>query len=497
MTTRKVLLVEAEMSPLAPVGGVAEYVLGLASALRAKAHDVRVAIPAYGYLLSKDGVNRIAERVVVELGLGASDITEVYETAVECPGRPGLTLPVYLLGNHKHFALCRSPEDVYSWPNHEPWIAFCRAVIDFFGDPKSAWTPEVIHCHDAHASLVPTYIKHGRNVDSLSSARSVLTIHNLLAQGVGEPGLVAYAGLPWSLFSVDCFEYYGQANSLKAGLVCADVSNAVSRTYAEEICSGPDFGFGLEGVLNGLHLAGKLHGIVNGIDENRWRMPGLKYDGKDSLDTILEARKAARIPLYRDWKWKDDGAPVLSFRSRWDEQKGARILAEGMDEILEFARCIIVAWGMAGGKSELQRAWEDLNKLAKKHPDRLLINPSQVIGVDKTALHYTVSDLFLMPSRYEPCGLAQMECQRYGVIPIVRKTGGLADTVSEMKTDRFPSPNGFLFEEFLTAREMVAATRRAVSAFQDKAALKRLVQNALLQKNSWDTRVKQYEDLYR
>jgi len=497
MTTRKILLVAAEVSPLVPVGGIAEYVLGLASALRAKGHDVRAVIPAYGYLRSKDGVNRIAERVVVELGVGASDITDAYETAVECPGRPGLTLPVYLLSDHKHFTSCRSRDDVYGWPNHEPWIAFCRAVIDFFGAAKAPWRPDVLHCHDAQAALVSTYVKHGRNVGSLSSARAVLTIHNLLAQGVGEPGLVAYAGLPWSLFSVDCFEYYGQANFLKAGLVCANAVNAVSRTYAEEICSGPDLGFGLEGLLNGLRLAGKLHGIANGIDDNRWRMPGLKYDGSDSVDGILRARKDARKALYSDWKWKDDGAPVLSFRARWDEQKGVRILAENMLDMIGFARCIISTGEVPGSTAELRDAWAALTKLAKAHPDRLVLNPPQLDPVEATALHYSISDFLLMPSRYEPCGLAQMECQRYGVIPIVRKTGGLADTVSELKTDRFPSPNGFLFEEFLTAREMIAASRRAVSAFQDKAAFKRLVQNALLQKNSWDTRVKQYEDLYR
>lgn len=518
MAERKVLLVAAELAPLVSVGGVAEYLLGLGAALKARGCDVRVAIPAYGYLRAVEGVRRIAERVVVRLGVGASDITDVYETAVACPGQGGLALPVYLLGNHKHIASCRSSADVYGdWPNHEPWIAFSRAVVDFFGAPKASWVPDVIHCHDAHSALIATYLKQlrGTNPDApLAGARTLLTIHNLLAQGLGDLGIVAYvghnpleqvmgdlgivayAGLPLSLAGVDCFEFWGRANVLKAGLVSADAVNAVSRTYAEEICSGPELGFGLEGVLLRLRKEGKLHGIVNGIDESRWRLTGLAYDGSDSVDTVLRARKDARKPLFAEWKWKDDGAPVLSFRSRWDNQKGAGLLAEGMPDILEFARCIVVAWAMQGVSSILQKAWSDLNALAAKRPDRLIVNPSQVASVDGTGLHYTVSDFFLMPSRYEPCGLAQMECQRYGAIPIVRKTGGLADTISEVETSRFPSPNGFLFEDYGTARDMVGATRRAFGAFRDKAALKRLIQNALLQRNGWNTRIEQYEALY-
>jgi starch synthase len=497
MKKRKVLLVATEMAPLACVGGVAGYILGIAGALRRRGHDVRIAVPGYAFLLKN--AKLLTERLVVGLGVGATQVGKVYETSVAVHGETDLQLPVYLLSVHPHFATARDTKDVYSWPNHEPWIAFCRGVLDFLGSQTSQWVPDAIHCHDAHAALLATYIRHLRetNPDApIAGARTLLTIHNLLSQGLGDPGLVAYAGLPWSLFSIDCFEYYGRANCLKAGLVSADMVNAVSRTYAEEICSGPDFGFGLEGVLLGLRRAGKLHGILNGIDENRWRMPGLKYDGTDSIDGILRARRDARKTLYADWKWKDDAAPVLSFRARWDEQKGARILAESMPEITEFARCVISTGEVPGTTPELRKAWTTLDELAKARPDTLVINPPQLGPVEATALHYTISDFLLMPSRYEPCGLAQMECQRFGVIPIVRKTGGLADTVSELETSRFPSPNGFLFEDSVTDHDMVQAARRAYRAFQNKVVLKRLIQNTLLQKNSWDTRIAQYEALY-
>jgi len=494
---RKVLLVVAEAAPLANMGGIAEYILGLAGALRRQGHDVRIALPGYAFLL--ESAKPLAERFVVELGVGATQVGKVYETSVAVPGNGDLQLPVYLFSAHPHFATARDSKDLYNWPNHEPWIAFSRSIVDFFGSPIPGWIPDVIHCHDAQAALVPAYIKHFRETKPdapIPSARTVLTIHNLLSQGVGDPGLVAYAGLPSSLFSINCFEYYGRANCLKAGLLSADTVNAVSRTYAEEICSGSDLGFGLEGVLLGLRRDGRLHGILNGIDENRWRMPGLKYDGSDSVDRIVRARKDARKTLYAAWKWKDDGAPVMSFRARWDEQKGARILAENMREMTEFARCIISTGEVPGTTPELRNAWGTLIELAKARPDRLVLNPSRLAPVEATALHYTVSDFLLMPSRYEPCGLAQMECQRYGVIPIVRKTGGLADTVSELETGRLPSPNGFLFDDLFTERDMVEATRRAFRAFQDKAYLERIIKNTLRQKNSWDTRIGQYEALY-
>ena len=494
---RKVLLVAAEAAPLANKGGIAEYILGLAGALRRQGHEVRIALPGYAFLM--ESAKPMSERFVVELGVGATQVGTVCETSVTVPGDGDLQLPVYLFSVHPHFATVRDGKDLYNWPNHEPWIAFCRSIVSFFGSQIPKWMPEVIHCHDAQAALVPVYIKHLRDIKAdapIADARTVLTIHNLLSQGIGDPGLVAYAGLPSILYSINCFEYYGRANCLKAGLLSADTVNAVSRTYAEEICSSPDFGFGLEGVLLGLRRGGRLHGILNGIDENRWRMPGLKYDGSDSVDRIVRARKDARKTLYADWKWKDDGAPVMSFRARWDEQKGTRILAENMREMTEFARCIISTGEVPGTTQELRNAWGILVELAKARPDRLVLNPPQLAPASATALHYTISDFLLMPSRYEPCGLAQMECQRYGVILIVRKTGGLADTVSELETDRLPSPNGFVFEDLLIEHDMVETARRAFRAFQDKAYLERIIKNTLRQKNSWDTRIAQYEALY-
>jgi starch synthase len=326
--------------------------------------------------------------------------------------------------------------------------------------------------------------------------RAVLTIHNLLNQGVGPPGIVAYAGLPPGLFDVDGFEFYGLANTFKAGLLSADSVSTVSSTYAEEICQSSELGFGLEGVLQGLKNAGRLTGIVNGIDKDRWRMKGLKYDGTDDIDAIIRAKNALREKLYRRWAWKHTKQPVIAFRSRWDTQKGVALLVECIARILTHARVIVGVWGTEGASSELRTAWRRLNQLAEERSDRLLINPEGISTIADTATHYTIADFFLMPSKYEPCGLVQMECQRYGTIPIVRATGGLADTVSEQGTSSFPSPNGFVFAE-MTSDALIEAVMRAVEAFHDSTRRNHLIENALLQRNGWDNRVGQYEALFR
>src|SRR5437867_6339978 len=216
---KKVLLVSPELAELAAVGGIAEYTLGLAMALLRRGHDVRVAIPSYGYLRPRSDRRVLEERLIVKLGVGASEVAAVSEIICTCPGSDDLHLPVFLVGEHRHFATVRNPADIYRWPTHEPWIAFCRAIVDFLA--STDWRPDLIHCQDAHAALVPVYVRYLRETEPsafASSTRTILTIHNLLNQGRGEPDLVAYAALPRRLFD-EWFEFYGEANCFKAGLL--------------------------------------------------------------------------------------------------------------------------------------------------------------------------------------------------------------------------------------------------------------------------------------
>ena len=297
------------------------------------------------------------------------------------------------------------------------------------------------------------------------------------------------------MFEVGGFEYHGSANCFKAGLLSADRVSTVSRTYAEEICQSNEYGFGLEGVLRRLKHTGRLTGIVNGIDEDRWRMKGVRYDGSDHIEDIIRAKDSLRQQLYPKWKWQETDEPVIAFRSRWDNQKGIGILAEGIERILTIAKVIVRVWGTDGATTELRNLWQRFNKLAEEKPERFLINPEGISTIGDIAAYYTIADFFLMPSRYEPCGLMQMECQRYGTTPIVRETGGLADTVSEKCIPNFPSPNGFVFQE-MKPDSMIEAVERAVETFHNPNKRREMIQNALLQRNGWDSRVSQYEALF-
>jgi starch synthase len=486
----KILIATSEIATLAPVGGIAEYVLGLSAALIRAGHDVRVALPAYAHLLERSDVTRTVERLVVPMGTAATFASPVYETAIECLGPRLVRVPVILLCEHAHFASVRATGQVYDWPNHEPWVAFSRAVVAYI--EQMPWKPDVVHCQDAHAALIPVFLRAARQKSRSGASgvrwpKTIVTIHNLLNQGLSDPTILDYAGLGREWFTGDAFEYYGRANGFKAGLLCADGVTTVSRTYADEIKESKEFGFGLEGVLRGLP---SVTGIVNGIDDDRWHAPDLDYT-RPSADAVRRLKRATRDKLFAAWNWRVDDEAVIAFRGRWDDQKNVRLVAECMPEILRRARMVLCTWGVPGGDEDLRRAWKALEASADVKPDRLLINPKGIGGVDETALHYTIADFFLMPSRYEPCGLTQMEAQRFGTIPIVRRTGGLADTVFEAPQPGVASPNGFVFDGS-TAEVLLSALDRAL-AKKSAGTLDDVIENTLRQANAWQHRVPEYE----
>lgn len=500
MSKLKILLVTSELAEVAPVGGIAQYVFGLATSLLRRGHDVRIAIPSYGYLPSKYNLRVLNDRLVVHLGIGFTDVTAVHEMHLDCPGKEDLRLPVIVAGGHRHFVSVRSPKDIYDWPNHEPWIAFSRTGVDHLR--TSNWRPDVIHCQDAHTALIPIYVAQLREQDQrrrpdvpatfAPSTTTVLTIHNLQNKGEGPRALLDYADLPDHLFATH-FEYWGHANSFKGGLLSTDRITTVSKTYAREICMSKDFGFGLEGVLQS--VSGKLTGIVNGIDEDQWKMKGVRYDGTDLAADVVNAKKAERKRLYPDWEWQETDEPVIAFKARWDRQKGIELIGRRMEQLLRHAKVVFDTLSVPGPSDPFAGIWYKLTNLAEAQPQRLKINAKGTMTVPESAALYAIADFFLMPSIYEPCGLAQMECQRYGAVPIVRETGGLADTVSEEVARTLPSPNGFVFRE-ATAEAMMAAVDRAIKTFHDPRSMHELIRNALKQQNGWDNRVMEYEAVY-
>jgi starch synthase len=499
----KILINTAELVELAPVGGIAEYAFGLAGALLQAGHDVRVAMPAYAFALKREGLKPVNERLVVKLGFGHSVPIRVHEVGLECPAGSGKVLKVLLFEGHRHFAAATAPSHVYDWPDHEPFIVFSRAVVEYLisvqdQGNRTQWAPDVVHCQDAHTALIAVYMRQLRedrekrkHTNFADHARSVVTVHNVLNQGKGPESLVAYAGLPQRLFRDD-FEFWGDANCFKAGIRAADMVNTVSRTYAAEIRGSNEFGFGLEGDFSVAHSQGRMVGIVNGIDEGRWALKGLRYDGSSTNDDLVRAKKDVRDRLFSVWQWADDRRPVIAFRSRFDEQKGIGLLAAAAEAISKRAKLVIVTWGP---NIDADPVFKRLKQIAESQPDRIKVNPKELASPAQTSDHYAVADFLLVPSKYEPCGLTQMECQRFGTIPIVRRTGGLADTVSETKVDGFPSPNGYVFDE-MSAVSMTEKVVRAIEDFQDATRLSELRKNVLLQTNGWPSRLAEYEVVY-
>jgi starch synthase len=456
----KVLLTAAELAPLAPAGGVAQYVMGLARALKRKGHDVSVAIPKYGFQ-GLDEKNLLAG------------------------------ISVRRIESDEFFGNVKNAGAIYRAPNFVPWIRFAQAIV---AELKSSGSmPDVVHCQDAHSCLVPLLIaeERHRDPDRFGKVATVLTIHNLLEQGKLSKALFDSVGIPEALFGSH-FEYYGDANCYKAGLIACDRVTTVSSTYAREIISGDEFGFGLAGVLN--HLRHKPIGIVNGVDGTDWSMPGIRYDGSDKAADVIRVKREAKCRLLSNWTISDRD-PILTFKARWDRQKGIDLLIRSMEPLLESACCVFDTWGEPkNDQGQNWHRWQRLKQLEEKYPLRLAVNVPGTTSPAESAALYSLGDMLLMPSVYEPCGLAQMECQRFGCIPIVRRTGGLADTVQDFLTGTNDA-NGFVFNT-MTKAGLLSAVNRAVTAFHDKKNWHGLICNALAQKNDWDDRVSNYESLY-
>ncbi|MEK6304254.1 MAG: glycogen/starch synthase [Acidobacteriota bacterium] len=455
----KILIATVELAPVASAGGVAQYTMGLARALREAGHDVHVAIPDYRFL--PDFVPSILE---------------------------GIT--VHRVGRHHHFQNVRDARGIYgTGGDFEPWVTFARAVTELVRTSR----PDIVHCQDAHTSLVPVFIAAERQQNSAAfpQTRSVITIHNLLEQGKGGRDFFDRLSLPQALFDTH-FEFFGQTNCFKAGLLMADRVSTVSRTYANEIPTSDEFGFGLAGVLRALPVTPA--GIVNGIDAESWKLAGARYDGTDDIEAITQTKRSLLPTLLPIWSQEQE-VPVIAFKARWDRQKGILLLAECMEEVLEHARFIFDTWPEPrDGHADHFDVWKVLTSLRDRYPLRFALNVPRTTSPEESVALYTAADFLIMPSVYEPCGLAQMECQRFGCIPIVRRTGGLADTVTDL-TAGVSKANGIVFDT-MTRAGLMTAVKRAVTAHSDSRVMKSLLANALGQDNEWNTRMEAYESLY-
>jgi starch synthase len=434
------------------------------------------------YHMIKNGPNASTELVEdLEANLGPLRLS----FNVRAPESPDY--PFYFVERDEFFErsqLYGTPKGDY-FDNLERFAFFCGAVfpvcraLDF--------KPHLIHCHDWQAALAPVYLKkRWAGEEILAGTKSVLTIHNLAYQGLFPKDKFPLLGLDWSLFSIDGLEFYDRINLLKGGIVFADAITTVSRGYSQEIKT-PEYGYGLEGVLQS--RAQDLFGILNGVDYQEWspesdRWLPATYDSKKLAGKAKD--KAALMEAFGLDKARAK-APLLAMISRLTDQKGFDLLAEILPQLLSRDLMMVIL----GTGEEKYHRW--LAAEAAKYPGKLGVK----IAFDNGLAHLIEAgaDMFLMPSRFEPCGLNQIYSLKYGTIPVVRATGGLADTVIQVAPGTGKG-TGFLFTDY-DPEAFAKAVYTALDTFENKKLWRRIMQNAMSQDFSWRKSAQSYLELYK
>ncbi|BAC88873.1 glycogen synthase GlgA [Gloeobacter violaceus] len=450
----KVLFAAAECAPLAKVGGMADVVGSLPLALAEMGLDVRIILPYYGFL----GELPKSEQPVWTGGAMFQQV-EIYEARL-----PGSDIPLYLVG-HPAFA----NERIYGFED-EAWrfTLFSRTVAEFLW--RGGWDPQVLHCHDWHTGLLPLWMRS-------MPVMTVFTIHNLAYQGPPLPYFRAFVDVPYDT---------GAWNPMVAGIIHSDAITAVSPTYAREICT-PEYGERLDGLLRG--QGNRLTGILNGINTKALDPATDKHLTVNYDTTSLDRRVENKLALQREFGFEVSADRLLvGIVSRLVDQKGFDLLAPLWDNWMHTSGAQLVVLGSGDPFYEFL-----FRSAAERYPDRIKAVLSYNVPIAQRI--YGGADLFLMPSRFEPCGIGQMIALRYGAVPLVRKTGGLADTVF------FHNPldekgNGFLFDRYDPAN-LLAMLYRAEEAFRYKDYWRRLQLRGMEADLSWRASAHQYADLYK
>ncbi|BCR06420.1 hypothetical protein DESUT3_34890 [Desulfuromonas versatilis] len=476
---RKILLVSSEVTPFAKSGGLADVAGSLPQALRRLGHDVRIIMPFYQAVARRgETLEKRVASLEVEIA-GAAHIANIHRGAL---GK----VPVYFVENREYF----EREGLYGTPagdfddNHRRFGFFCRAVLEAL--PLLDFRPEVIHLNDWQSGLVPALLRSEYGDDPFySGTGTLLTIHNLGYQGMFGREILDELGLDPALGSMHALEYYGGLSFLKGGLMFSDLLNTVSKTYCREIQT-PEMGIGFDGILR--HRGADLHGIVNGIDPGFWNPaadPALPapYDA-EHLEGKAQCKRALQQQLGLA---VDPSVPILAMVTRLDTQKGLEIVEQAWEGLMQrHLQFVLLGTGD-------QKHMERFTRLKDRYPGRVSINLSFDDALSRRI--YAGSDLFLMPSLYEPCGLGQLIALRYGVVPVVRETGGLADTIIDPQQDPARA-NGFKFRE-PQAWALLGALDRALTLHAERQGWRQLVQHGMRGNFSWEGSAQRYLELYR
>jgi starch synthase len=472
----RILFATSEIHPLIKTGGLADVSASLPAALQALGQDVRVLLPGYSQVLGAlKGSKTLATFRLFEGGdevrlLGAK--------------MPGTGVPLYVLDAPQYFCRVGGPYHYHlggDWPDNPMRFGMLSKAAALLGSAASPvdWQAELVHCNDWQTGLAPAYL----HLDSGIHAKSVMAIHNIAFQGNFDRDWLRHLHLPQSLFHMHGVEFHGHLSFLKAGLQYADRIVTVSPTYAHEI-QATEMGYGMQGILSARRDV--VSGILNGIDDKEWDPAsdphlGAHFDaqnlaGKAEVKRALQQRMGLEV---------DAHAPLLGVVSRLTYQKGLDLLLECLPALLDSGAQLAV---LGSGEPEFERRYQ---LLAQRHPGRVAVSTK----FDEPLSHQIMAgaDIFLMPSRFEPCGLNQMYGMRYGTPPVVRRTGGLADSVTNASLE---GGTGFVFDE-PGVSALQQTIRWAIECYRDTPTFRRIQLNGMRRDVSWRHSAQLYLELYQ
>jgi len=473
----KIVFVASECVPFSKTGGLADVVGALPKCLAGRGHEVSVVLPRYrktpaGPVLLRNLSIPVGEELHfpdIQDGRAQEGVRYFFVDYPPYFDRAGL----YVNGGADY------PD------NAQRFALFARAALELM---KRTGVPELIHCHDWQSALVPVLLKSQHAKDpALGRVPVVFTVHNLGYQGLFPRQTLAALGLPESLFTMEALEYYGQVNLLKGGLVFADFVSTVSRKYAQEIQT-EEYGHGLDGVIR--HRAATVTGIVNGVDYSEWSPETDKFLAANYSVEKLDGKRACKKDLLEQFRLPaaDLKKPLVGIVSRFATQKGFDLIAEVADELMENDLKVVA---LGTGEPEFEKLFREL---AERFPKKFAVR----IAYDNALAHKIEggSDMFLMPSRYEPCGLNQIYSLKYGTVTVVRATGGLDDTIEPFDS-RTGRGTGFKFAEY-AGEALLDCVEQAVHVYgRNPEAWRRLMENGMRKDFSWNASAADYERLYQ
>ncbi len=473
----KIVFAASECVPFAKTGGLADVVGALPPALAALGHEVTVYLPKYKQTKLPE-----AKTVVRSITVPFDDR---YRFCSIVDGGTHSGVRFYFIDYPPYFdrdALYGTPLGDYR-DNGERFALYSRAVLE---GSKVLGVPDVFHCHDWQSALVPILLRSVYAEDpALRDVATVFTIHNMGYQGLFPPDTLPLLMLPWDLFTIDKLEFYGKLNFLKGALVFSDFITTVSKKYSQEIQTA-EYGFGLEGVLRA--RAGTVTGILNGVDYNEWSPQTDKYIVARYSPEDLSGKAKCKQDLLAEFGVvnADPRMPVIGIISRFAAQKGFDLIAQVADRLAR-EEMIVVALGTG------DKEYEDLfRRLNKQFPQKFAVK----VAFDNKIAHKIEagSDMFLMPSRYEPCGLNQIYSLKYGTVPVVRATGGLDDTIENFDPHARKG-TGFKFTEY-SGDALLATIRIALQAYRGKEGWQALMRNGMSKDFSWSASAREYVRVY-